>query len=355
MPTDKAVDETSVPSLPRILLVSSFLSHKNGSHSVAEDLANRLRDEAEAILCVSSYRSGLMRGLDMAATALLRRRNYDVAIVGLYSGRAFLWGEAVSSLLEKLGCPFVISMHGGALPEFARRNPQRVANTLRKASAVTAPSRYLAEQMQPYCDQIQVVPNPIELGRYEFRLRDQAQAQLLWLRAFHKIYNPELAIKVAALLRNEFSNLHLTMIGPDKGDGSWEQTVQAATDAELQESLLMPGGIANPEVPHWLNRSDIFLNTTNVDNTPVSVIEAMACGLPIVSTNVGGLSYLLKDGEDALLVPPNNPEAMAAAVRRVLIEPGLAKRLSRHARRKAESFDWANILPMWRELLGKIR
>ena len=123
----------------------------------------------------------------------------------------------------------------------------------------------------------------------------------------------------------------------------------------VEGGFLMTGGIPNTEVPRWLNRGEIFLNTTNVDNTPVSVIEAMACGLPIVSTNVGGLPYLLQDGEDALLVPPNDVEAMRAAVHRVLTEPGLAKRLSRNARRKAETFDWANILPMWRELLGKIR
>ncbi len=359
-------------------MVSSFLSHKDGSHSVAQDLADRLRPEAEAIFCVSSQRSALLRGLDMATTTLLHSNDYDVAIVGLYSGRAFLWGEAVSWLLEKLGKPFVISMHGGALPEFAKLHPNRVAKTLSKAAAVTAPSSYLAELMQPYRKDILLLPNPIEISRYEFRLREQAQPKLIWLRSFHQIYNPQLTVKAAALLRDEFPDLHLTMIGPDKGDGSRQQTEQLAKELQSVSSLrvskglsleaqalayaqatdtdiLITGGIANSEVPTWLNRGDIFINTTNVDNTPVSVIEAMACGLPIVSTNVGGLPYLLTDGEDALLVPPDNAEAMATAARRILTEAGLAERLSRNARRKAESFDWANVLPMWRNLIGKVR
>ncbi|HMV50604.1 MAG TPA: glycosyltransferase family 4 protein, partial [Blastocatellia bacterium] len=84
------------------------------------------------------------------------------------------------------------------------------------------------------------------------------------------------------------------------------------------------------------------------------VIEAMAGGLCIVSTNAGGLPYLLEDGEDALLVPPNDPGAMAAAVRRLLTEAGLAERLSRNARRKAESFDWSAVLPQWRTLLRRV-
>lgn len=340
--------------LPRLLMISSFLSHKSGSHSVAEDLANKLRDETGGMICVSPYRSGLLRSLHMAAITLWRRRDYDLAIVGLYSGRAFLWGEAVASLLKMLGRPFVISMHGGALPEFAARNPERIKNTLRKASAVTAPSHYLLEKMRPYCDEMLLLPNPIEIERYEFLPRTLPQPKLIWLRAFHEIYHPEMAIQVVARLKAEFPTLYLTMVGPDKGDGSWQRTVEAAQNSGVQDRLLMPGGVANGDVPQWMNRGDILLNTTNVDNAPVSVIEAMACGLCIVSTNVGGLPYLLEDGQDALLVPPNDPDAMAAAVNRLLTEPVLAERLSRNARRKAESFDWSAVLPQWKTLLRRV-
>jgi glycosyltransferase involved in cell wall biosynthesis len=103
-----------------------------------------------------------------------------------------------------------------------------------------------------------------------------------------------------------------------------------------------------------MNKGDIFLNTTHVDNTPVSVLEAMACGLCVVSTNVGGIPYLLEDEYDDLLVTSDDPVAMTTAVRRLLIEPGLAPRLSRNARQKAEQFDWSNILPQWEALLTSV-
>jgi glycosyltransferase involved in cell wall biosynthesis len=104
-------------------------------------------------------------------------------------------------------------------------------------------------------------------------------------------------------------------------------------------------------VADWLNRSDIFLNTADIDNTPLSVLEAMASGMCIVSTNVGGIPYLLEHETDALLVPPGDEAAMAAAVRRILTEPGLAERLSRNAYQKAKQFDWSIILPQWDKLL----
>jgi len=80
----------------------------------------------------------------------------------------------------------------------------------------------------------------------------------------------------------------------------------------------------------------------------------MACGLCVVSTDVGGMPYLVENGEQALLVPPNDAAAMAGAVRRVLTEPGLAEKLSRAGRARAEEFDWSRVLPEWQKLLGSL-
>jgi L-malate glycosyltransferase len=141
------------------------------------------------------------------------------------------------------------------------------------------------------------------------------------------------------------------MLGSDKGDGSVEETRRVAKELGLGKRLEMPGAAPNEDVPRVLQAHDVFLDTTDADSTPVSILEAMACGLPVVSTNVGGLPHVLTDGENALLVPPRDAEAMAAAVRRVLSEPGLAGRLSRAGRERVEVLDWARVLPMWEELL----
>jgi glycosyltransferase involved in cell wall biosynthesis len=168
------------------------------------------------------------------------------------------------------------------------------------------------------------------------------------------IYNPSLAVKTLALLTPEFPSTRLDLIGPDKGDGSLKKVIDLADRLGVQNHLRVVGGIPKSDVPRWLNEGDISINTTNVDNMPVSVIEAMAAGLCVVSTEVGGIPYLLQHEEDALLVPPDNPEAMAAAVRRILNEPGLAERLSRNARKKSEHYEWSIILPEWEALLTSV-
>jgi glycosyltransferase involved in cell wall biosynthesis len=210
------------------------------------------------------------------------------------------------------------------------------------------------EQMRPYRNDLCLLPNPLDLNVYEFRLRSQPRPLLVWLRAFNEGYNPSLAPKAVALLIGDFPNIQLTMIGPDKGDGSLQRLQQVMTELNVADQVSLTGGVPKTEVPRWINGGDMFLNTTNMDNAPVSVMEAMACGLCVVSTNVGGIPYLLEHEHDALLVPPDDPEAMATAIRRVLTEPGLAERLSRNARHKAEQFDWANILPKWEHLLMSV-
>jgi glycosyltransferase involved in cell wall biosynthesis len=336
------------------LLVANFLSSSEGSRSVMEDLVDRLRTVGERLICVSHYRAGWLRGLHMAATVLWRRGEYDLAVIDLYSGRAFLWGEVVAALLTAMRRPFVLVLRGGALPGFAVRHPGRVKACLRRAAAVTAPSPFLQEQMRAYLPSLNdliLLPNPLDISRYEFKLRTKLQPRLIWLRSLHEIYNPTLAAKVLAKLLPEFPDVHLTMIGPDKGDGSWQRVEQMATELGVSDRLTMTGGVAKRHVPAWLNRGDIFLNTTNIDNTPVSVLEAMACGLCVVSTNVGGIPYLLDDGGDSLLVPPDDAEAMAAAVRRLLTDAELAGTISHNARRKTEKFDFSVVLPQWEELL----
>jgi glycosyltransferase involved in cell wall biosynthesis len=157
---------------------------------------------------------------------------------------------------------------------------------------------------------------------------------------------------VLARLATRLPDARLTMIGPDKRDGSLEEVKSLAAATSAETRIVFAGAVPNREVPRWLGAADVFLNTSNVDNTPVSVVEAMAAGLCIVSTNVGGIPYLLEHERDALLVPPGNADAMADAVQRLFDEPGLAARLSRNARRKAEQLDWSVVLPKWDELLA---
>jgi L-malate glycosyltransferase len=347
------MENSVLTSNKNVLLVGNFLSATLG-RAVGEDLAIQLSERGWSVILTSHKVGKIPRLADMVSSIWKKRKEYQVAQVDVFSGNAFVWAEAACWALRKCNKPYILTLRGGNLPVFSERWPDRVRNLLNSAAAVTTPSAYFLELMRPYRKDLILLPNPVQIKNYDFRERPEPQANLVWMRSFHSMYNPELSLKVLALLRKDFPQAKLSMIGPDRGDGSLQKTRETTKALNLTDCVVFPGKVNKSDIPMHLNQGDIFLNTTNLDNTPVSVMEAMASGMCIVSTNVGGLPYLLEDGVDSLLVDPDDAEKMLQAVLRILREPGLAGSLSRNTRSKAEQFDWSRILPQWEELFEKV-
>lgn len=337
-----------------VLMIGNFLSGHSRSRSVCEDLAERLAGAGWEVFITSKKIGRLERIMDMFGVVWLKRKEYSVATIDVFSGLSFFWAEMTAMILRILKKPYILTLHGGNLPQFSKRCPYRVTRLLRFAAAVTVPSNYLLEQMKPYRTDLLLLPNPIDIKKYQFIPRNQPRPLLMWLRGFEDIYNPPLAVQTVNHLISSHPSLKLSMAGGDLGNGVFEKVKELAGVLGVSNFVELTGGIPKNEVPRWLQRGDIFINTTNADNTPISVLEAMACGLCVVSTNVGGIPYLIENEKDGLLVHPNDPERMAQTIHRILTEPGLSRRLSENARQKVEQFDWALILPQWEYLIDTV-
>ena len=337
-----------------VLFVGAFPAPAPLTRYVSGDLALRLATSGWDVKVTSRSQGRIGRVWEIIRDVWRTRQQYEVVCLDLYSGPAFYWAELACRIIQLSKKPFVLILHGGDLPAFSRRHLQRVKRLFLSAAAVTCPSRYLLKEMAYLREDIVLLPNPLDLPTYGYRERPQPLTNLVWLRAFHEIYNPEMAIQVLLRIRQQHAGIRLTMIGPDKGDGSLQRTKQTAARLGVDGVVAFRGAVPKQDVPKCLEEGDIFLNTTNFDNTPVSVLEAMACGLPVVSTNVGGIPYLLEDGKTALLSPPAGVDAMADSVTRLLREPQLADQLARNGRRMVEAFDWAVVLPQWEKLLQNL-
>ena len=337
-----------------VLLLGNFLSGAGGRLAVCEELAGQLESRGWQVLRASARLNRLARLWDMLHTAWTHRGRYRAAHVDVFSGSAFVWAELACGLLVRTGCPFLLTLHGGSLPHFARRWPRRVSRLLMSADAVTSPSPYLCEELRRYRGDILLVPNALDLSRYEFRPRLQPQPRLIWLRSFHRIYNPLMAVEAFALITLAAPEARLTMIGADKGDGSFDDTRNLARELGVADRVSFIRGVPKAEVPARLHDGDVLLNTSITDNTPVSVMEAMACGLCVVSTDSGGLRYLIQDGNEGLLTTSGDAQGMANAVMRILNDSQLATKLSCGGRRKIEEFDWPAVLPQWESLFAGV-
>jgi glycosyltransferase involved in cell wall biosynthesis len=194
------------------------------------------------------------------------------------------------------------------------------------------------------------IPNAIPIKEYDFYERKKVNPKILWVRAFDKTYNPLLAIKLLNILKKKYSKVELCMVGPAK-DETINEVKLLINQNNLSENCIITG-VLEKEEWHKLSKSyDVFINTTNIDNMPVSIIEAMALGIPIVSTNVGGIPYLISNNKTGITVPINDEQKMATEIIKLIENPNEANRISKNARSFVEQFDLEIIKNDWIHLL----
>jgi glycosyltransferase involved in cell wall biosynthesis len=318
----------------------------------AEHLAPRLQGMGFECTLTSRRINRYLRMADILWTIFHRRDQVDWVCLQVYSGLGFMVSDAASQLSRLLGKPVVMVLHGGDLPEFLFRNPGWGRRVLRRAQSIVVPSQYLSRLAADLGFRSTIVPNAIELAGYPFRLRSTVSPNLLWMRTFHEIYNPMLAVDVIKALLPSYPHASLTMAGQEKG--MLEQVKQRVVDLGVQNAVRFVGYLDDAGKRREFDTHDIFLNTNHVDNMPISVIEAAVCGLPIVATRVGGIPYLLTDEVDGLLTADDDVQRMTTAIRRILEEPGLAAKLSSNARKLGEQHDWGVTLLKWAALFQEL-
>jgi len=317
-----------------------------------EALAAHLMRAGYDVQATSSRRLRIVRLADIVATLLKRSDRIDVQILQVYSGLSFVLEDMASWIGVRLGQHLIMHVHGGGIPDFMERHPRWVRRVFKRAAAIVTPSTFLSRTLGAHGFRARVIPNAIDLSLYPYRRRERLEPRLLWMRTFHPIYNPQMAVRVLARVRETYPSATLVMAGQDKGE---EQAVRnLAEGLGVAAAVRFVGFLDACAKLAYASQCDVYMNTNRVDNTPVTAIEACALGLPIVATKVGGIPDLLTHGETALLVPDNDNEAMAQAVVRLLNEPSLAGHLSSTARRLAERFSWAETQPLWEELIAEV-
>jgi len=337
---------------PRLGLVGHLVAAHGGVTTTTEVMAGLLRADGYDVLTTSSGRGATARLVDTVWSLLRWKGRVDVILVSTYSGRSFVLADLTTTVARSRRLPFIVVLHGGALPEQFSKHPRWARRVLRPAQAVVAPSEYLALAARELGVAADVIPNPLDIEGYEFHHRSPVAPRLLWMRTFHPHYDPELAVRTLAVLRRRFGDATLTMAGPD--DGQLDVTRALAERLGVAQAVTFVGFLDSAGKAREFASHDVFLNTNLVDNAPVSVLEAGAFGLPIVATAVGGIPYLLHDRQTALLVPASDPDAMAAAVTELLLDPGLAGSLSTAGRALAERSAWPVVRGRWFELIDRV-
>ncbi len=316
-------------------------------------LTKQLESEGYEVICASDKINKIARLCEMCFTILKHRNTADVVLIDTFSTSNFYYALITSQLARILSLKYIPILHGGNLPNRLKNAELLSILIFKYAYKNVCPSQYLAHEFNKYNFETVYIPNSIPIEGHPFKLRTKLEPKLLWVRAFDKIYNPVMAVKVLAKLKASYKNASLCMVGPDK-DGSINKVKDLAIQLGVADHVIFTGVLPKEQWHQLAENYGVFINTTNIDNMPVSVIEAMALGLPIVSTNAGGLPYLIENGVDGLLTPINDENAMAEAIVKLLENQNKAEELSKSAREKAKKFDGDMVKKQWTKLLENV-
>lgn len=323
---------------------------KRANLSSIDVLGKLFEADGYRVYSASNKKNIVLRLLHMLFICFKYRKQTDYVLIDTYSTLNFYYAYFVSLLCVTLKLKYVPMLRGGNLPKRLKSSPYLSKFIFKNACINVAPSLYMKSNFENYgFSNVICIPNSIVLDNYRFKERSFKVINILWVRSFSKIYNPLLAIDILKALKNENIEANLCMVGPDS-DGSLEVAKRYAT--ELGVNVVFTGKLSKPE---WIALSqdyNVFINTTNFDNMPVSVIEAMALGLPVISTNVGGMPFLIEHNKNGVLVEPKLVTPFITAIKAIISNPKETKNMVKNARTQVNYFNWTHIQKQWMKVLN---
>jgi glycosyltransferase involved in cell wall biosynthesis len=278
-------------------------------------------------------------------------RRADVLHVLGAAHTAFLFGAVPAILVGRLlRRRIILNYHDGRAHEHFRYWGAFLRSMLRRVDRIVVPSRYLQKEFRSHGFEAEVIPNVIDTTAFSYQDRSPIPHRLVSTRLLEPLYALEVTLLAFRRLQLDYPDLVLEIYG----DGAAGTKLRDLTRRLSLAGVTFHGEVPHARIPEALAQGGIMVNSSRVDNMPHFVLEAYASGLPIVSTAAGGIPYMIDPDRTGLLVPPDDPDEMAAALRRVLDDPELAWRLSVEGHRETPRYTWVRVKEQWRHIYQSV-
>lgn len=242
------------------------------------------------------------------------------------------------------GVPVVVNYRGGEAGHFLARSAAVVRWTMRRAQVLAVPSGFLQQIFASHRMPATIVPNVVDLARFKpADLLPDGPPHLVVARNLERLYDNATALRAFAQLRARHLDARITIAGTGPEEASLRRL---AADLGVADAVSFAGRLDRDAMAALYRRASVVINPSLADNMPNSVLEAMASGVPVVSTNVGGVPFLLRHEDTALLVAPGDDRIMAAALLRVSEDRALALGLRSRALAEVRRYTWEQVAPL---------
>lgn len=347
-------------SLSKVVIVGPLPPPAGGMANQTRQLAAFLRDEnlqVDIVQVNAAYQPAWISKVPVLRAFFrlipyffcLRKQCKSADIVHIMANSGWSWhlfAAPAVFIARWLNKPVVINYRGGYARDFFNQSWKTVEKSINRAQAILVPSVFLREVFEDFGQEAHVVPNVLDQSLFfdNDKKLNQEKPHLIVTRNLEAIYDVATAIKAFALVKKQYPNAQLSVAGT----GPELSALQAqVVQLKLENNVIFTGRLSPEEMANLYQHADVMLNTSTVDNTPNSIIEALACGTPVVSTNAGGIPKLVTHEHDALLINIGDAEQMAHWVNALLEQEALRTKLIQNGLSTIKKFYWSNV---WQNL-----
>ena len=280
-------------------------------------------------------------------------RKADVVHVFSASYSSFLLAPLPAIIVARLfGKPVLLNYHSGEA-EGHLQNSWIARTVLRRYVALNVvPSLFLKNVFSRFRMDAVVICNTVDRRDFSYRVRDLRRRPLTLLstRNFEPVYNVACTLRAFALVQEHCPDVTLTLVG----SGSQRQALETLAVSLGLQGVNFVGSVVPQEIPAYCAIADIYVQTPTTDNMPLSVLEAFASGLPVVSTAVGGVPAVLADRVHGLLAPDNDATAIAARIIELMEQPDFGQQLAAAAHDACAEYDWQRVRGSWLDVYRRL-
>ena len=365
--TDVSRSETYSDKPIRLLLVAPALRILGGQAVQANYLLDHLSHEPDfkvsfvphnpqlpgplKLLQSIKYVRTLVTSLVYCINLLIQVPRHDVVHTFSASYLSFLLAPAPAIIIGRLfGKKVVLNYRSGEAEDHLRCWPRTSVPIMRLADELIVPSQYLVDVFWKFGLRASAVANIIEPSRFKFKERKPLQPIFLSNRNLYPLYNVACILRAFAKIQQRFPEARLIIAG----DGSQRPALESLARELKLQNVEFRGRVAPHKMHELYDEAHIFLNSSNIDNMPGSILESFATGMPVVSTSAGGIRCIVTHEQTGLLVPRNDHDAMAAWAIRLLETPELAASIARNAYEECAAYRWEAVREKWRAVYVRL-
>ena len=323
----------------RILFVANYSKGLGGISGQVEYLVRYLSKEPLFSVEVFSTKGSLLKRFMRFFSLMRVAREYDVLHIHGCSFRGFLpvvFGVVAGKVCHK---KLVVTYHGGDASAFFSKHPRWVKFWLMKADKRVVLSGFLKAVFDQYSIPAFIIPNVVELDDGLYVEKEAIRPRFISVRHLRELYNIPCILKAFEKVQNHIPEAALTILG----DGDKRKELEQYVKDRNLKNVTFVGQVPNDAIGTYLKANDIMLSSPRVDNMPVSLLEAFSAGLLVISSNVGGVPFMINHGNTGLLFDSDDDAALAEAMLWAVSRQKESLQMIRNAKKEVGAYSWSSI------------